>query len=140
MSLLVIALRRWPWRWHKLGYVCAEDDLGRPVTDVTIGIYHSNREVRLEPEYIRWRNNEWRIIDPFAYNEIGWHDPITVSVTHHMALLPGPWQFFTLMPFRDQTEADRNKMVFGGNPTYVYSLTASATLCSEGQKSVKRWN
>ncbi len=76
--------------------------------------------------------------------EIGWQDPITVTVHHYLALLPGPGRllanrvgFLRTAPDRvqRQIEQDTQEKQFP-NDVYVYKLSASCTLGNEGEKSV----
>lgn len=83
--------------------------------------------------------------EEFAPGEIGWHDQLIVKVSHDFALLPGPGRFLA----RPVAPAG-GSMSGGGGTTgvvdriapqikrrgdvYVYSLTATATLHTEGEK------
>jgi hypothetical protein len=97
-------------------------------TEVEIRFFHSNRLPPLAPGFLP---------DYYAFNEVGWQDPITVKVKHWMALLPGPGRLL----FRTQSRPGGSPDEVGhtiqreGN-VYVYRLEASATLGNEGQKSV----
>lgn len=75
--------------------------------------------------------------------EIGWQDPITVTVTHYLALLPGPGRIlankvgFIKTPTDDvQQRIEQDTQEAQAGNFYVYKLTASCTLGNEGAKSV----
>lgn len=120
---------------NKLAYATA-------ATEVEIRFFHSNAEPPLVP--YPELHEPIRSTDPeeFVYGrEMGWQDPITVKVTHHMALLPGPGRFLAREVQRpdgrpDEVAARIRRM---GN-VYTYPLTASATLGNEGEKSVKPYD
>jgi hypothetical protein len=94
---------------NKLAYAVAH-------TEVDVRFFHANAEPPL--------NEAWgRGPDPEEYRigrELGWQDPITVSVRHEMAMLPGPATLFVRARRREGY--------------YVYPLAASATLGLEGEK------
>jgi hypothetical protein len=72
----------------------------------------------------------------FYPNEVGWRDPITVTVTHHLALLPGPGRVLA-------RAASRNDEISAGidrrGQVYVWPITASATLGNEGDKPLRSY-
>lgn len=75
--------------------------------------------------------------------EIGWQDPVTVTVTHYLALLPGPGRIlankvgFIRTPTDDvQQRIEQDTQEAQAGNFYVYKLTASCTLGNEGAKSV----
>lgn len=96
-----------------------------------------------EPAYVDYyANNRWYYFpryqedaEEFHDNEIGWQDEITVIVKHDLALLPGPGRMFSkLLEER------------GGRPpmqpqdgVYKWPLEARATISSEGQKPILRY-
>jgi hypothetical protein len=67
----------------------------------------------------------------FLPNEIGWRDPITVTVTHNLALLPGPGRL--LAAFSSSGQKGSNGVY---NDTYTYQLSAAATIGNEGERPV----
>lgn len=76
------------------------------------------------------------MVDPdaqFNDSEIGWQDPISVTVTHHFALLPGPARFLTSASSRAGSRITTNGTVS------TYALSSTATLSNEGEKSVLRY-
>ncbi|MBI1900006.1 MAG: hypothetical protein HYS13_02680 [Planctomycetia bacterium] len=76
--------------------------------------------------------------DEFYYNEVGWQDPIKVTVTHKLALLPGPGRLLarsTVAGGQDNVSAKIDK----SGRTYVRELTASVTMGNEGEKPVLRY-
>ena len=75
----------------------------------------------------------------FLANEIGWRDPITVKVTHNLALLPGPGRLLA------KYLAENDPSHFGGQKgesnnvytdAYTYQLSAAATIGNEGERPV----
>lgn len=103
-------------------------------TSVAIRFYHPNSE---PPLVTYFRNPD---IGEFYFNELGWQDPVTVTVTHQMALLPGPGRLLARPARSPDGSIDEQSARIGkrGN-VYVYPLTASATLGLEGEKSVLRY-
>ncbi|GAB6165570.1 hypothetical protein JCM19992_15700 [Thermostilla marina] len=100
-------------------------------TEVEIRFFHSNREPPLVPYGVGPDVTE------FAYNEIGFQDPITVTVRHYMALLPGPGRLLAKTVESSEggvdTVAASIQQIDG---LYVYPLEASIVLGNEGEKSV----
>ncbi len=100
-------------------------------TTVEIRFFHPNSE----PPLVTYGLPD----DPgeFYFNQIGWQDPITVTVTHQMALLPGPGRWLAKTASGPEGRPDQVaaaiRQVRG---LYVYPLSASATLGNEGEKSV----
>jgi hypothetical protein len=74
--------------------------------------------------------------DEFYYNEVGWQDPIKVTVTHRLALLPGPGRLLARSTGAQDTVADS---IERSQKTYVRELTASCTMGNEGEKPVLRY-
>jgi hypothetical protein len=101
-------------------------------TQVEIRFYHPN----FEPPLICYRPP----YSEFQPNELGWQDPITVTVTHQMALLPGPGRMLSRPVQNPNGSPDTiSPMIHRIGSAYVYPLTASATLGNEGEKSVIRY-
>jgi hypothetical protein len=101
-------------------------------TEVEIRFYHTNREPPLVPYPPPiWSHLYDRFHPPFEFqlNEVGWQDPVTVTVRHELALLPGPGHLL----FRYSEPGVRQATEYGGT-CYVYPLEATATLGNEGQK------
>ncbi len=67
--------------------------------------------------------------------ELGWRDPITVTVYHQFALLPGPGRFLSRPNPKVPTDTVDQRITLQGG-VYKYPLWASATLGNEGEKSV----
>ena len=84
---------------------------------------------------------EW-IWHPWNPNEIGWEDPMRLTVTHDFALLPGPARLLATMinnpTGAPDLTAQRIQVLPAGLRENVYTTTlvASATLSNEGFKSV----
>lgn len=107
-------------------------------TQVEVRFFHSNAYP--EPPLVMYPHLDENPYDPvieYMPNELGWQDPITVTVKHQMALLPGPGRLLAKMVRRPDGSPDDVAETIGrtGN-VYVYPLEASATLGNEGQKSV----
>ena len=75
-------------------------------------------------------------------NEVGWEDPVTVTVTHRFALLPGPGRFLAARLVPSNGIPDRVSGTINTNrgeyteTVYSTNITASATLANDGIKSV----
>lgn len=78
-------------------------------------------------------------------SEIGWQDPIRLTVTHDFALLPGPGRFLAKFIVRADGSGDRvsSRVTIRGSsedsvpwttPAYTVPISASATLTNEGFK------
>jgi hypothetical protein len=100
-------------------------------TDVAIRFFHPNSEPPLVTWYLPHDPQEFR------FHEAGWQDPVTVTVTHEMALLPGPGRLLARKVKSPEGKPDEvaERIRQKGN-VYVYPLTATATLGNEGEKSV----
>jgi len=96
-------------------------------TTVEVRFFHKNREPPLVTYWIEHDPGE------FYFNQLGWQDPITVTVKHDLALLPGPGRLLARRA-SDNDEVSREIQRQGN--VYTYRLTASATLGNEGEKSV----
>lgn len=91
------------------------------------------------------RDDEGEWIRDWIPHEVGWQDPMRLTVTHDFALLPGPGRFLAKFIVRADGEPDRVSSrveIRGGagdripwtRPTYTVPITASATLTNEGFK------
>jgi hypothetical protein len=99
-------------------------------TNVQIRFYHKNQEPPLE--------TYGEADDPgeFYSNEVGWQDPITVTVNYNFPLLPGPGRLlarFVAGPSGTDKVASTIQKI---GSVYTYPLQASATIGNEGEKSV----
>ena len=74
----------------------------------------------------------------FYSNEIGWRDPITVTVTHNLALLPGPGRLLAAYLASNQPNQFAGQKGSSGvySDTYTYQLSAAATIGNEGERPV----
>ena len=121
---------------NKLAYAMQDG-----ITEVEIRFYHTSTEPEPPLQGIWDRPNGGRSPQEdrseFLFNEIGWQDPITVTVKHKLALLPGPGRFLN-RPVRqpDGSPDEISETIDQVGPVYVYPLEASATLGNEGEKSV----
>ena len=91
------------------------------------------------------RNDEGEWIRDWVPHEVGWQDPLRLTVTHDFALLPGPGRFLAKFIVRANGERDRvssRVAIRGGaddqvpwiRPAYTVPISASATLTNEGFK------
>jgi len=118
---------------NKLAYAYAN-------TNVQIDFWH---RVGPYPHYqdpplqVQYQIGPW--FDEFQPNEVGWQDHITATVTFNLPLLPGPVRLFASgsQPATDGSTlpaADgRGATDITGN-TFVFTLSASATMLNEGEK------
>jgi hypothetical protein len=100
-------------------------------TAVEIRFFHKNEEPPLVTYY------EPDDLGEFYFNEVGWQDPITVTVRHNLALLPGPGRMLARYVVGPAGQPDQlsPKIQQQGN-VYKYPLHASTTIGNEGEKSV----
>ena len=109
-------------------------------TSVEMRVFHPNQEPPLDPREWPPDSDSLRLC-PFRPNEYGWQDTITVTVTHQMALLPGPgsllfrWRMVGRPDGSPDTGAQKIRER-APRRLYTYPLTASATLGNEGEESV----
>jgi hypothetical protein len=101
-------------------------------TFVEIRFFHPNSEPPLV-----WYD---KAPDPDEFREpreLGWQDPVTVTVHYNMALLPGVGRFLAKPEYSPDGKPDKvaASIVRQGNQR-VIPLTASATMGIEGEKSV----
>jgi hypothetical protein len=94
------------------------------------------------------RTGDW--VRDWTDHEIGWEDPITITVEHDFALLPGPGRFLAKYLVRQDGNVDqvapRIETRMPGQdrvpflePTYTIPISASATLTNEGLKPLLRY-
>jgi len=67
-----------------------------------------------------------------SWNHVGWRDQITVTVKHEYALLPGPARLLAKQLYPGNETASR---IHQNGPYYAISISATATLGNEGEKS-----
>ncbi len=112
--------------YNKLAYAMAH-------TDVDISFYHSGQEppLRAYTEPYQHDPNDPEppefIADGYTGIEIGWQDPIEVTVTYELKLLPGLTRYIFIRKAEER--------ISGNKRYFVYPLVASATLNNEGEKS-----
>ena len=103
-------------------------------TAVEIRVFHSGSEPELLP---------WDVppdVGQFYPNEIGYKDSITVTVTHNMALLPGPGRMLARY-FQETPPADVTVTpIAEKNNTLVWPVRASATMSNEGLQPTLRYD
>ncbi|MCS7306752.1 MAG: pilus assembly protein [Thermoguttaceae bacterium] len=126
-------------------------------TQIEVRFYHPNSEVPLQDYsvYARPRQNPNQPVKPrevlddrfqplgfkapsdptVGTMELGWRDPITVTVYHQFALLPGPGRFLSRPNPKVPSDTVHQRISLQGG-VYKYPLWASATLGNEGEKSV----
>lgn len=108
-------------------------------TTIEIHFFHSNHEPPLIP-YPLVRDSRGNMIG-YQANELGWQDPITVTVTHRLALLPGPGRLLARsQPAPGKTVDEVSQSIDQDDDSvYKYVLTASATLGNEGERPAIRY-
>jgi hypothetical protein len=108
---------------HKLAYAMKN-------TDVQIRFYHKNQEPPLETY------GEPEDLGEFYFNEVGWQDLITVTVTYQFPLLPGPGRMLArLLPSTGGTQDNVAGKIQRHSGSYTYPLQAQAAIGNEGEKS-----
>jgi hypothetical protein len=121
---------------NKLAYASAN-------TAVTIRFFHSNQDPAVNPLGVDFSSA--RLGTYFRSNEVGWRDPITVTVAHHLALLPGPGRLLARRVVGPAGMADEVSAKIGGHQgradnvytdVYTYDLSAAARIGNEGERSV----
>jgi len=103
-------------------------------TRIEMRFFHKNSEPPLLTYFLGPDYGE------FYYNEIGWQDPITVTVHHDLALLPGPGRFLARFTPGVSGRDEVSERIVRSDDVYTCALSASATLGNEGQKPVVRFN
>ncbi len=105
-------------------------------TEIEIRFYHPNLEPPLTA-YPELTNPRVHDLYEFQSNEIGWQDPIEITVNHRLALLPGPGRLLARRNGDSRSTQDSvSAKIREARNTYTYPLTASAVLGNEGEKSV----
>ncbi len=83
----------------------------------------------------------WAGLSPvYSYvpEEVGWEDPVTITVTHNFALLPGPGRLLARMLVRADGQPDTvSPRIFADNGWYYAPITGSATMTIEGLQSTR---
>ncbi len=97
-------------------------------TSVDVRFLHKSDEPPIASYYIDDDPNE------FYDNEVGWQDPISVTVTHNFALMPGPGRLLARPAESPGQRDDVSRKVQQKNRVYVYPIRATATLTNEGEK------
>src|SRR6185369_2358003 len=99
------------------------------------------------PYHLEWvlnpdTNQRELVPIPFKEHEIGWEDPMRLTVTHDFALLPGPARLLATMINNPSGAPDLTAQRIRVLPAplretvYTTTLVASATMSNEGFKSV----
>ena len=102
-------------------------------TQIRLSFLH--KDDGIEPPLQQWNVPHDR--NEFYFNEVGWQDPIQVTVTHQFALLPGPGRLLARSVSSYDGRRDTvAESIFVRRGVYVRELTATATLANEGSKSV----
>jgi hypothetical protein len=73
----------------------------------------------------------------FTPTEIGWRDPIRVTVTHQFALLPGPGRLLARTANQSRYKDRVAPRIRQQGAVYYIPLTATATMIGEGEKSLR---
>lgn len=112
---------------NKLAYSLA-------ATSVDVTFLHRDDEPPLGPYLLR--TDDGVDLERFYVWEVGWQDPITITVTHQFALLPGPGRFLSRsLATAEQPDALARKIRLREGVS-VYPITATVTLGNEGEKPV----
>jgi hypothetical protein len=72
----------------------------------------------------------------YSMNELGWQDHLTAKVTYQLPLLPGPVRLFAPQA-RDPS--NENPLVDQSGETYIWTLSAQATMGIEGEIPLYRY-
>ena len=125
---------------NKLAYTLFQNpqDPTQDMLNVDVRFFHSNQEYPL----IQPVNPNGTLGIPPDYSEflpdheVGWQDPVTVTVKYNLALLPGPGRLLARSVVSPGGGADAvsSQITNRGGDLYVYPLIASATLGIEGEK------
>ena len=99
-------------------------------TDVQIRFFHKNQEPPLQTYFEPDDPGE------FYFNEVGWQDPITVTVNYQFPLLPGPGRMLARYVVGPGGTDSVSAAIQNHGGVYTYPLQASATIGNEGEKSV----
>jgi hypothetical protein len=126
---------------NKYAYSLEHTKIGDPDNGDKIRFDHSYREpplVRHIPADAPWTNPSQPVFDFQENNEIGWQDQLTITVTHDLALLPGPGRLLAKIATNSTVTEDKVAETINAQKTttYTYPLTAQATLGNLGEKSV----
>jgi hypothetical protein len=111
-------------------------------TDVQIRFFHKNQEPPLltypyyDASYYDLRDYVPTDLGEFYSNEVGWQDPITVTVTYQFPLLPGPGRLLARYVVGPSGKDKVAAAIQEKNGVYTYPLQAQATFGNEGEKSV----
>jgi hypothetical protein len=109
---------------HKLAYAWNN-------TVVELRFFHKNQEPPLVTYLLPDDPGE------FYFNEVGWQDPLTVTVKHNLALLPGPGRLLARYVAGPGGAPDQvSQSITNRGTFYTYPLTASITMGNEGEKPV----
>ena len=125
---------------NKLNYAAAHTFVTLDWTEEV----HPQRDVDYGPTY-NPRNHPGLRVPPWNPNEVGFRDPLTVTVTHQYALLPGIGRILAKLLITNEVPVDRvsPRIVRGaagaGLELYFCNLEAKATLVNEGFKSPVRY-
>ena len=127
---------------NKLAYAWWNTRLTLSFTDKDTynGPTYNPRVIRIvDGSLVTGSDGEW--VRDWNESEIGWQDPLTLTVTHDFALLPGPGRFLARYIVRPDGASDRTAAridVQTGSPFltpgYTVRMSASATMTSEGFK------
>lgn len=112
--------------------------------DTLDGPTYNPREIVLY-DGLPQQNDEGNWIRDWVPHEVGWQDPLRLTVTHDFALLPGPGRFLAKFIVQEGGGPDRVSsriQIRGGTadsvpwtrPAYTVPISASATLTNEGFK------
>ena len=88
------------------------------------------------------RDQNGNVVRTWRSNEVGWEDPISITVTHEFTLLPGPGRFLSRFLVRADGRPDRiSQRIHRLNgpenlDSYSTPVWATVTLTNEGMKPI----
>ncbi len=122
-----------------------ENKIGYSFENTAVRLEFVDKDSRSGPTYnprLPVELPDGEVVRRWNPHEVGWQDPLTVTVTHNFALLPGPGRFLAKFLVRADGRPDRISPRIErhtpGNRERVYTtpIWASATMTNEGFKSV----
>lgn len=117
-----------------------DNKLAYSLQNTRITLYFEDKNSATSPTY-NPQGHDWGAQPQYAYypNEVGWEDPVTITVSHDFALLPGAGGFLAarLLNRADGREDRVSPRIATRDGFYSTRLRASATMTIEGIQSVK---
>jgi len=117
-----------------------DNKIAYSLQNTRVTLYFEDKNSETSPTY-NPQGHDWGWQPQYAYypNEVGWEDPVTITVTHDFALLPGAGGFLVarLLNRADGREDRVSPRITTRDGFYSTQLRASATMTIEGIQSVK---